>query len=72
MTDTLRNYRFIERGLDYTFRFYPNGTVRIIDNATNAAIRPKDLSGPPLDFFARKKIQFIKHKLQLANSGAAG
>lgn len=72
MTNKLQNYRFIERGHDYTFRFYPNGTVTIIDNDTNATIRPKELSGAPLDFFARKKIQYIKHKLQEAGRDAAG
>jgi hypothetical protein len=72
MTNMLQNYRFIERGHDYTFRFYPNGTVTIIDNDTNATIKPKELSGPPLDFFAKKKIQFIKNKLQEANRSAAG
>jgi hypothetical protein len=72
MTTMLQNYRFIERGFDYTFRFYPNGTVTIIDNDTNATIKPKELSGAPLDFFARKKIQFIRHKLQEANRNVAG
>ncbi|TLS52966.1 hypothetical protein FE782_06230 [Paenibacillus antri] len=72
MTTKLQNYRFIERGYDYTFRFYPNGTVTIFDNATNSTIRPKELSGAPLDFFAKKKIQFIKNKLIEANRSAAG
>jgi hypothetical protein len=72
MTNTFQNYRFIERGHDFTFRFYPNGTVTIIDNDTDATIKPKELSGAPLDFFARKKIQFIKRKLEDANRNAAG
>jgi len=72
MTTQLQNYRFIERGFDYTFRFYPNGSVTIIDNDTNAIVKPKELSGAPLDFFARKKIQFIKNKLIEANRSAAG
>ncbi|HZG85089.1 hypothetical protein [Paenibacillus sp.] len=66
MTNQLQIFRFIERGYDYTFRFYPNGTVLIIDNETDAAIKPKDLSGAPLQFFARKKIQFIKNRLSEA------
>ncbi|HZG56777.1 hypothetical protein [Paenibacillus sp.] len=72
MTTQLQNYRFIERGFDYTFRFYPNGTVTIIDNDKNVSVRPKELSGAPLEFFARKKIQFIKNKLIEANRSAAG
>jgi len=72
MTTQLQNYRFIERGYDYTFRFYPNGMVSIVDNETNAPVRPKELRGAPLDFFAKKKIQFIKNKLSEANRGAAG
>jgi len=66
MTKQMQNYRFIERGFDYTFRFFPNGSVLIIDNETDTAIRPKDLSGAPLQFFARKKIQFIKDRLSEA------
>lgn len=72
MTNQLQNYRFIERGYDYTFRFYPNGTVTIIDNDTNSTVKPKDLSGAPLEFFARKKIQFIKNKLSDAIRSEAG
>lgn len=73
MTTTLRNYRFIEQGYDYTFRFYPNGSVTIVDNDTGVIIKPKELSGAPLDFFAKKKIQFIKHKLSEAiRRSAAG
>ncbi|WP_199620115.1 hypothetical protein [Paenibacillus alkalitolerans] len=72
MANTLRNYRFMERGFDYTFRFYPNGTVTIIDNDTNATIKPSQLTGAPLRFYALKKIQFIKNKLQETNTSAAG
>jgi len=72
LTNDIQNYRFIDRGLDYTFRFYPNGSVKIIDNDTNVTIPPKQLSGASLEFFARKNIQFIKNKLMAASRAEAG
>ncbi|WP_274365377.1 hypothetical protein [Paenibacillus thermotolerans] len=72
MANALQNYRFIERGFDYTFRFYPNGSVTIIDNDTNTMVKPSQLKGAPLKFYALKQIQFIKNKLQEAKASAAG
>jgi hypothetical protein len=70
MVNMLRNYRFMERGVDYTFRFYPNGTVTIIDNDSNTTIKPSQLSGAALRFFALKKIAFIKNKLRESGASA--
>jgi hypothetical protein len=66
MEHIYQNYRYINQDVDYTFRFYPNGHVVIMNNATNEIVLPKQLSGSCLQFFARKKIQFIKQQLQIA------
>jgi len=64
-------FRFIDRGVDYTFRFHADGRATIIDNATNRRVMPKELRGATLEFFARKNIQIIKRKLR-GDRGAAG
>lgn len=72
MTKGLMRFRFIDQDRDYTFRYYPDGSVDIIDNATNAKIKPKELSGPSLEFYAKKNLLWIKAKLQEASRGKAG
>ena len=49
---------------DYTFRFYPDGSVVIIDNDTNTTIPARELSGVVLDFYIRKRIHLIRLNLQ--------
>jgi hypothetical protein len=49
---------------DYTFKFYEDGSVAIIDNETNGTVIPGELSGAVLDFYIRKRIQLIKVNLQ--------
>ncbi len=64
------HYRFLDHEVDYTFRFFANGSVIIVNNDTNALISPKELSGSSLRFFAGKQIQFIKQRLEAANRDA--
>ena len=70
MANSMVHYRYIDERHDYTFRFYPSGKVSILDNATNTTIRPKELSGPSLEFYALKNIQWIKTRLQSAGQAA--
>jgi len=63
MAAGMQNFRFIDRSVDYTFRFNSDGKATIIDNATNRRVMPKELRGASLEFFAKKNIQIIKQKL---------
>ncbi|MEV2909356.1 hypothetical protein ABNF65_12090 [Paenibacillus larvae] len=47
---------------DLTFRFCPDGSVTIIDN--HQRVSPRDLSGAVLDFYIRKRIEFIRVSLE--------
>jgi hypothetical protein len=49
---------------DYTFKFYDDGSVTIIDNDTNNKIKPRELTGAVYDFYIRKRIYLIKTNLQ--------
>jgi hypothetical protein len=49
---------------DYTFKFYEDGSVLIVDNETNGHINPRELTGAVLDFYIRKRIHLIKVNLQ--------
>jgi hypothetical protein len=49
---------------DYTFKFYEDGSVTIIDNETNINVMPGELTGAVLDFYIRKRIHLIKVNLQ--------
>jgi hypothetical protein len=49
---------------DFTFKFYDDGSVLIIDNETNGQVHPRELSGAVLDFYIRKRIHLIKVNLQ--------
>ncbi|WP_240343904.1 hypothetical protein [Paenibacillus sp. SYP-B3998] len=49
---------------DYTFKFYDDGSVTIIDNETNNKIKPRELTGAVYDFYIRKRIYLIKVNLQ--------
>ena len=60
---TTQHFRFVDRGVDYTFQFHEDGKATIIDNATNRRVMPKELRGASLEFFAKKNIQIIKQKL---------
>lgn len=53
----------VESYCDYTFKFYDDGSVVIIDNDTNNHIHPRELSGAVLDFYIRKRIHLIKANL---------
>ncbi|MNG14227.1 hypothetical protein D3C84_979620 [compost metagenome] len=48
---------------DYTFKFYDDGSVTIIDNDTNNRIKPRELTGAVYDFYIRKRIHMIKFNL---------
>ncbi len=72
MTNKTQNFRYIEHNYDYTFRYFPNGAVQIFDNENQVMIKPKELSGAPLAFYARKNLQWIKGKLQETSRNAAG
>lgn len=56
--------RMNRRWSDLTFKFYEDGTLHIIDNNTNNPVHPRDLTGASLDFYIRKRIDFIKSNLQ--------
>jgi hypothetical protein len=45
---------------DYTFRFYWDGSVTIIDNINNQVVPPSALTGASLDYYVRKKIKYIR------------
>jgi sulfur relay (sulfurtransferase) DsrF/TusC family protein len=49
---------------DYTFKFYDDGSLLIIDNETNGHVSTSELSGAVLDFYIRKRIHLIKVNLQ--------
>ncbi|WP_223192798.1 hypothetical protein [Paenibacillus sedimenti] len=49
---------------DYTFKFYDDGSVKIIDNDTNNLVKPRELTGAVYDFYIRKRIHLIKTSLQ--------
>jgi hypothetical protein len=49
---------------DYTFKFYDDGSVIIVDNDTNNRVSPKHLTGAVLDFYIRKRIHMIRVNLQ--------
>lgn len=49
---------------DYTFKFYDDGSVVIIDNDTNNTVNPRELTGAVLDFYIRKRIHLIRVNLQ--------
>ncbi len=49
---------------DYTFKFFDDGSVRIIDNDTNGTVQPRELEGAVFDFYIRKRIELIKFNLQ--------
>ncbi|MFD2612249.1 hypothetical protein [Paenibacillus gansuensis] len=48
---------------DLTFKFYQDGSVSILDNDLMAPVSPGELTGACLDFYVRKRIQFIKSLL---------
>lgn len=48
---------------DLTFKFFSDGSVRIIDNNTEQELMPKDLTGVCLDYYVRKRIEMIKTKI---------
>ncbi len=50
--------------VDYTFKFYGNGSVLIIDNDSDKEVLPSELSGAPLDFYIRCRIDLIKTSLK--------
>jgi len=66
MNSQCENYRFVEKARpwrDLTFKFYIDGRLVIIDNATEEVITPKDLCGDSHDFYVRKRIAYIKNQL---------
>lgn len=68
MTKCTMKFRFIDQSRDYTFRYHPDGSVDIVDNVKNVKIKPKELSGPSLDFYAKKNLLWIKTKLREASA----
>lgn len=66
MKSNCENFRFLERGRsarDLTFKFYDDGRLVIIDNATEEVISPRDLRSDSRDFYIRRRIAFIKNQL---------
>ncbi|MGW9123578.1 hypothetical protein ACWGPW_01095 [Paenibacillus chitinolyticus] len=49
---------------DLTFKFFDDGSVTIIDNDTDTRVSPQELKGAALDFYIRKRIEFIRVSLQ--------
>ncbi|MEC0246768.1 hypothetical protein ACI48J_10515 [Paenibacillus chitinolyticus] len=49
---------------DLTFKFFDDGSVTIIDNDTDTRVSPRELQGAALDFYIRKRIEFIRSSLQ--------
>jgi len=49
---------------DLTFKFFDDGSVTIIDNDTDTRVSPRELKGAALDFYIRKRIEFIRSSLQ--------
>ncbi|WP_217559233.1 hypothetical protein [Paenibacillus sp. GbtcB18] len=49
---------------DLTFKFFDDGSVTIIDNDTDTRVSPQELTGAALDFYIRKRIEFIRVSLQ--------
>jgi hypothetical protein len=45
--------------VDYTFKFYQNGLVEVIDNNSGKRIYPIELEGAAKDFYLRKRIEYI-------------
>jgi hypothetical protein len=64
------NFRYLEpsRGAkpskDYTFKFYSDGKLEIIDNHTGNLLQPRELSGGSYDFYVRQRMAFIKRDLR--------
>lgn len=66
MNNRCENYRFVEQRRpwrDLTFKFYMDGRLVIIDNATEEVITPKELKGDSRDFYVRKRIEYIKNQI---------
>ncbi|MFD0587077.1 hypothetical protein ACFQZE_03590 [Paenibacillus sp. GCM10027627] len=66
MKSNCENFRFVEKIRPYrdlTFKFYKDGKLVIIDNATEEVVRPKDLRADSRDFYVRQRIAFIKNQL---------
>lgn len=49
---------------DYTFKFYTDGRLEIIDNDTGNLIHPRELSGGSYDFYVRQRMALIKRDLR--------
>ncbi|QAY66011.1 hypothetical protein [Paenibacillus protaetiae] len=66
MNKRCENFRYMEKGRpwrDLTFKFYADGGLTIIDNGANEVISPNDLKGDSMDFYVRRRIEYIKNKL---------
>lgn len=50
--------------VDYTFTFYDNGSMTIIDNDTEMRVPLKELKGAAYDFYVKQRIQLIRSSLQ--------
>lgn len=50
--------------VDYTFKFYSNGSVKVIDNDNDKIIETRELTGAALDFYVRCRIDLIRTDLQ--------
>ncbi|WP_235941441.1 hypothetical protein [Paenibacillus puerhi] len=49
--------------VDYTFKFYENGSMTIIDNHTDLQVPLSDLKGASYDFYVKQRIKLIKENL---------
>ncbi|WP_168122637.1 hypothetical protein [Paenibacillus sp. HB172176] len=69
MKKNCENFRYVEKARpcrDLTFKFYKDGRLTIIDNATEEVISPGDLKSDSRDFYVRRRIAFIKSQLTAA------
>jgi hypothetical protein len=48
---------------DFTFKFFTDGKLEIIDNDTGDTMNPRELSGGSYDFYVRQRIALIKRDL---------
>ncbi|MFC5700069.1 hypothetical protein ACFPVX_02135 [Cohnella faecalis] len=48
---------------DFTFKFFTDGSLEIIDNDSGHTMNPRELSGGSYDFYVRQRIAFIKRDL---------
>ncbi|SDE29236.1 hypothetical protein SAMN02799630_05127 [Paenibacillus sp. UNCCL117] len=49
--------------VDYTFKFFENGSMTITDNDTDLQVPLSELKGASYDFYVKQRIKMIKENL---------